>query len=155
MTANGAGAGQDDTPFRVTAYPLPRFVSLSSDEVFVRTGPGQRYPVRWAFKKDGLPVEIILEYDIWRKIRDHDGEEGWVHKSLLSGRRTALITGESPASLYRKPDENSRLSARLEPGVLVSVKSCGGVWCNINTMGYEGWAKQNVLWGVYENEIFD
>ncbi|MGB0720715.1 MAG: SH3 domain-containing protein, partial [Bdellovibrionales bacterium] len=78
-------------PFRSTAYPLPRFAALASNEIYVRAGPGKQYPVQWVFKKAGLPVEIVLEFDHWRKIKDYEGASGWVHKSLLSGRRTAIV----------------------------------------------------------------
>ena len=79
---------------RSTGLPLPRFVSLAADRVNVRFGPGKQYPVNWVFARKGLPVEIIAEFDTWRKIRDYDGEEGWIHSSLLSSRRTIMVTGE-------------------------------------------------------------
>ena len=79
---------------RSTGLPLPRFVSLAAERVNVRFGPGKQYPVNWMFARQGLPVEIIEEFDTWRKIRDHDGEEGWVHSSLLSSRRTIMVIGE-------------------------------------------------------------
>ncbi|MEH6546060.1 MAG: SH3 domain-containing protein, partial [Sneathiella sp.] len=72
--------------------PLPRFVSLSSNKVNVRTGPGTRYPITWVFVRRGWPVEVIAEYELWRRIRDVDGSTGWVHKGLLSSRRTLIIT---------------------------------------------------------------
>ena len=149
------GAQQVSEAFRSTAYPLPRYVSLRSDEVFVRTGPGQKYPVLWVFKKKALPVEITLEYDIWRKIKDFEGQQGWVHKSLLSGNRTALTVGNDMLSLQRKPSKNSRLLAYLEPSLLVDVDECEKQWCRINASGYRGWLEKTALWGVYEHEEFD
>ena len=86
-----SGAETEKDAFRSTPYPLPRYVSLASDQVYVRAGPGSRYPIQWEFRKKGLPVEIVLEFDTWRKIKDYEGQEGWVHQSLLSGRRTGLI----------------------------------------------------------------
>ena len=79
---------------RSTGLPLPRFVSLAADRVNVRFGPGKQYPINWVFARKGLPVEIIEEFDTWRKIRDYDGEEGWIHSSLLSSRRTIMVTGD-------------------------------------------------------------
>ena len=35
-------------------------------------------------------MEIIQEYDNWRRVRDSDGSEGWINQSLLSGKRTAI-----------------------------------------------------------------
>jgi len=88
------------------ALPVPRFVSLKAEEANLRTGPGIRYPVRWVYWKKWLPVEIIEEYDHWRKIRDAEGESGWIHKSLLSGRRTILIK-EDIASLHQRPSKET------------------------------------------------
>ena len=141
--------------FRSTDYPLPRFVSLGSDEIYVRSGPGKRYPVQWVFKKEDLPVEIILEYDVWRKIKDFDGQVGWVHHSLLSGKRNALVKEEKVSTLYRKPDTSSQIMAYLEPMVLLSVEECEGGFCKVNASGYKGWVEQKTLWGVYETENFD
>ena len=145
---------EDKDPFKSTPYPLPRFVSIGSGEVFVRTGPGKKYPVKWTLKQRGLPVEIILEYDNWRKIRDHEGGEGWVHSSLISGRRTAFIKGDDFVDLLRKPKENSRIVAKLQVGSLVNVDKCDGLWCRLKVAGYKGWIRQPRLWGVYDREEF-
>ncbi|HKH69397.1 MAG TPA: SH3 domain-containing protein, partial [Reyranella sp.] len=66
-----------------SGLPIPRFASLRSDEVNVRTGPGPRYPIDWVFKRKAMPVEIVAEFENWRKIRDWQGASGWVHQSLL------------------------------------------------------------------------
>ena len=141
--------------FRSTDYPLPRFVSLRSDEVFVRSGPGRKYPVQWVFKKKGIPVEVVLEYDVWRKIKDAEGEQGWVHKSLLSGKRTGLIQGEQKISIYKKQNQNSTVLAYFEPNVQVELDECSENWCRVIASGYKGWVPQKHIWGVYEAENFD
>ncbi len=147
----------EDAPpaFRSTPYPIPRFVSLSSEKVYVRSGPGSRYPVKWVYKRNGLPVEVILEYEAWRKIKDIDGDEGWVHQSLTSGHRTGIIKGESAISLYQKPKDTARKNATLEPLVLVDISKCEEAWCKIEISGYKGWVERKYLWGVYESENFD
>ena len=83
---------------RSTGLPVPRFVSLGADRVNVRFGPGKQYPINWVFARKDLPVEIVAEFDTWRKIRDFDGEEGWIHSSLLSSRRTIMVTGAGALS---------------------------------------------------------
>jgi SH3-like domain-containing protein len=148
-------AQDDAAAFRSTELPLPRFASLRSDEIYVRTGPGQRYPVEWVYKKGGLPVEIILEFDIWRKIKDYDGQVGWVHHTMLSGKRTAFIKKGERAELHKKPLKDSQTLAFLDPNVIVAVSECAQGWCAINASGYKGWVTQNALWGVYESEEFD
>lgn len=138
-----------------SGMPLPRFVSLKSDRINVRAGPGQDHKVAWIFAKAGLPVEIVAEYDNWRRIRDSEGAEGWVFHSLLSGRRTALVapwSDKKTIDLLRERDEGDRVAARLEPGVLVTLNKCDGEWCQITVSNVSGWLQQDMLWGVYPKE---
>jgi SH3-like domain-containing protein len=153
------GAAQD--PTRGTGLPLPRFVSLKSDNVNVRRGPGQEYEVAFTFVKEGLPVEITQEFDNWRKIRDSEGAEGWVFHSLLSGKRTALVTpwetdgNAGPFAAHASPAAESTVVAYLAPRVIANVEECRGDWCLVDGRGYRGWIEQSRLWGVYPNEEFE
>lgn len=137
-----------------TGLPVPRFVSLRSDEVNVRTGPGMRYPVEWVFLRKDIPVEITAEYDTWRRIRDWEGAEGWVHQSMLSGRRSVVVTGEV-RSLRRSPALGSPSVARVEPGVVGNLNRCREAWCEIDVRGYEGWLERGEFWGVYPGEAVE
>ncbi|NCT40612.1 MAG: hypothetical protein GW778_03000 [Alphaproteobacteria bacterium] len=148
-------ASDKDNPFRSTTYPLPRFVTIASGEAYVRAGPGTKYPIQWVYKRSGLPVEITLEFDHWRKIRDFEGQVGWIHKSLLSGRRNAMVQSNDTVSLFRKPELDSRLIALLEPNVIVQIEECDALWCNVEASGYKGWITKENLWGVYPNEIIE
>lgn len=139
----------------VSGLPIPRFVSLKADEVNVRRGPSQSHQVAWVFAKKGLPVEIVAEYENWRRIRDSDGEEGWVFQSLLSGVRTALVAPWRKSErimLYDGPKDDGAPVAVIEAGVLGRVLTCSGEWCEFATSGFKGWLKQTQLWGVYPSE---
>lgn len=143
---------------RGTGLPLPRFVSLKSDNVNVRRGPGQEYDIAFTFVRAGLPVEITQEFDNWRKIRDSDGAEGWVFHSLLSGERTALVAPwetSGPFPARSKAASGAAVVAYLEPRVIANVEECTGTWCLIGVQDYEGWIEQERLWGVYPNEVFE
>ena len=133
--------------------PVPRFVTLGTDEVNVRKGPGTRYPISIVIKKDGLPVEITKEFDVWRQIRDIDGDGGWVHKQMLSGRRAVVVQGHTTA-LHEDADETSRAVVKLEPGVIATLHSCKGSWCKVKAQTYSGWIKKADIWGVYPDEMF-
>jgi SH3-like domain-containing protein len=139
----------------ISGLPLPRFVSLKSDQVNVRRGPRETYDVAWTFVKVGLPVEVLEEYDTWRKIRDSDGEEGWVFHSLLAGKRTALVGPwlTEPVELRRNPEPGAQVVALLEPNVLGDVIACDHDWCRLRGEGFDGWLPQNMLWGVYPGEV--
>ena len=131
-----------------SGLPLPRFASLASAEVNVRTGPSMEHPVRWVYTRTGLPVRIVEEFDVWRRIEDPDGETGWAHASLLSVRRTVMVRGEGVQELRRSADADARAVARLEPGVVGDLIGCEGGWCRIDAAGERGWLPQDALWGV-------
>jgi SH3-like domain-containing protein len=155
FTATPAGAAGDLGVGAASGLPVPRFVSLKPDRVTVRGGPNRDHEIAFVFTRAGLPVEITAESDNWRRIRDWEGSEGWVYHSLLSGRRTALVSAKQPdelVPLYDKADAQGALVARLQPGVLATVKHCSGSWCRIFGPGFDGWIVQERLWGVYANE---
>ncbi len=134
-----------------TGLAVPRYVSLRSDEVNLRTGPGVRYPVDWVLQRRHMPVEILAEFENWRKIRDFQGTEGWVHESMLSGRRYAIVTG-AVRSLHREPNPAAPAVARLEPGVVAEILDCQKDWCRLDSDGFKGWLTRAEFWGVYPNE---
>jgi SH3-like domain-containing protein len=136
---------------RSTGLPVPRFVSLATDRVNVRFGPGKQYPINWVFARKDLPVEIIAEFDTWRKIRDADGDEGWIHASLLSSRRTIMVTGKV-RDLRRTPSPNSRVVLRAEPGVIGRLFDCEENWCRIEIEGRRGWLQRDEFWGTQPGE---
>ncbi len=140
-----------------SGLPLPRFVSLKSAKVNLRIGPGLNYPIDWMYTKSGLPMEIIQEYDNWRKVRDADGTEGWVNQSLLSGKRTAIVTPwqrgkDARIALRNEPRDDGRLVAEVEPGVIGTIRACNGNWCEMEFSGTRGWVNQQQVWGAYPGE---
>lgn len=134
-----------------SGLPLPRFASLKSDEVNLRTGPGTRYPIDWKFQRKGMPVEIVAEYENWRKIRDWQGANGWVYQGLLTGKRSFVIAAKA-ATLYRTPAPAAEVVAKLEPEVMGEIYSCSGDWCRVRVSGISGWLERTEIWGVYKSE---
>jgi SH3-like domain-containing protein len=152
---SGAAAAPEDTAHRSTNLPLPRFVSLRTDPINMRTGPGVRYPVDWVYTRRGLPVEVVAEFDTWRRISDPDGSDGWVHTSMLSARRTAVVSG-GLQPLRRTSEDHGDLIARLEPDVVVSIQKCPtGSYCRVKVKGMQGWVRRDHLWGVYPDEVLE
>ncbi len=131
--------------------PLPRFASLKSDEVNLRVGPGDGYEIDWVLTRKGLPVEIIDERDVWRRIRDWQGTVGWVHERLVTGVRTVLVTGEVRV-LRAEPEATARPVARAEPGLIAKLIECRGPWCRIEAQGVKGWLHRAEMWGVGADE---
>ena len=136
---------------RTTEGPVVRFGSLRADDVNVRAGPGVRYPVKWKFVQRNMPVQIIAEFDTWRKIRDWEGAEGWVHRAMLSSRRSVILVG-SGQTLRRDADDEAPAVARLAPGIVATIARCKRDWCSVGVQGYEGWIKRLNVWGLYPGE---
>lgn len=140
-----------------SGLPLPRFASLKANRVNLRIGPGREHAISMRYLKAGLPVEIINEWSNWRQIRDWEGTEGWVHGSLLSGKRAVIVAPWSLGTgklleMFAKPDEQSRLVAQLEAGASAQIKQCADNWCQLEVAKREGWIEQDRLWGVYGGE---
>lgn len=159
LPALGAAAGP------VTNLPMPRFVSLNAGTINLRRGPGLDYRVDWVLRRSGLPVLVLDEYEGWRRIRDHEGDEGWVYHALISGRRTALVT--APGAVLRTRPVGVALGvpcaaaalpedavACAESGVIATLGACERFWCRIETEGHEGWVPKSALWGAGPEEVF-
>ncbi len=154
-TFSSASFARAEQTGSASGLPIPRYVSLKSDRVNLHEGPSKDHRTIWVFQRAGLPVEITAEFEIWRKIRDSEGAEGWVLHSLLSGRRTALVTPWKKGAesiLYSKASASAAPLAKLQSNVLANVRSCDGNWCHIWGDGFDGYIEQSKLWGVYPNE---
>ncbi len=159
LVALAAPASHADQIGKASGLAVPRYVSLKSDRVNLREGPSKENRTTWIFQRAGLPVEITAEFETWRKVRDSEGSEGWVLHSLLSGRRTGLVTPwkkeATPVTVRGKPSDDATVTAKLEPNVLANIRSCDKSWCRVNGAGFDGFVKQVDLWGVYPNEVIE
>lgn len=138
----------------VTNLPMPRFVSLKVGEANVRRGPSLSHRIDWVFKRRGMPLQVVGEFGHWRRVQDSDGVGGWVHYSLITGVRTALIETDLTA-LYQRQDPDSPVNAYLEAGVIARIEECTPGWCRLRAEGQRGWATRDALWGVAEGEVID
>jgi SH3-like domain-containing protein len=144
---------QDNTKGSSTGLPIPRFVSLRSDEVYLRAGPGTRYPIEWVYKRRDLPVEILREFDVWRLVQDPDGTKGWMHQATLSGRRSFIVAG-SEATLRHDPQDTGKPVAVLKVGVIGRLRSCPAStnWCQVQVGDYRGYLQRSQIWGTLPDE---
>lgn len=133
---------------------LPRMVSLRSNLINARSGPGARYPIEWVYMLKGAPVEIVAEFELWRKIKDWQGSESWVHKSMLSGRRSIKMTTPGESNIYDKGDYTSAVIAKTEDEVVGTIKKCpaDSQFCLIDFGSIEGWVPRSNFYGVYPKE---
>lgn len=153
---------------QVTGLKLPRFVSLKSAETNLRKGPGSRFPSKYVYHRKGYPMQVVAEFENWRKLRDHDGTEGWVHENLISGYRNALVISNAYRTankvynksvgelvLFRYPDETSYPMLRMQIGAIGKIKKCKQEWCLMKTEKGSGWVLKSNIWGVLQDEVFE
>jgi SH3-like domain-containing protein len=151
----------NDPASGTSGLAVPRYVSLKSDRVNLRSGPGTDYPTAWVYRRAGLPLEVIKEFEGWRQVRDAEGTSGWVLQSFLSGRRTALVEPNEvkagaavpQVGVFDDASEKSALVAKVEAGVIANVLDCNGSWCRVFIDPFKGFIQQKRLWGVYPAEV--
>lgn len=143
-----------------TQLTLPRFATLRAIKANLHVGPGPNYPINWVLLRPGMPLEIIAEFDTWRQVRDWQGTEGWIHKSLLKGKRS-FWTLSKTQELKDKPDEKAKTIAFVEAAVIGILHECQAKWCRVEmkssdeankNKNYKGWLPRQAIWGIYPHE---
>jgi SH3-like domain-containing protein len=147
----GPGPGPQVGP--ASKLPVPRFVALRTGEVNFRAGPGFQYPVIWIYQRDGLPVEIVGEFDVWRQVVAPDGGTGWVHMATIRALRGFYIT-IAQAPLRAGPDANAAIIAKLDQGVSGVLVSCAATadFCKASVDGLTGYLARTDFWGAFAGE---
>lgn len=126
---------------------VPYWATMRFDEVNMRAGPSQDYPIDWVYRREGLPVKVVRLREGWRLVRDHDGVQGWISASQLSLDPGVLVIGDGLADLRAEPSASSALRWRAEPGVVGELLRCQEQFCEINASGRTGWVTMERLWG--------
>lgn len=156
MTATKTGAADDGQTF--SGLQVPRFVSLKTDRVNLRTGPSQNYPIKLVYVRKGLPLEVIAESELWRRVRDMDGDEGWVHGATLDGARYLFVRGDGSGrvvAVRRDPSRDAPIRFLAQPGVIGELDKCQADWCLMAAQGQTGWVHRSLVWGVYADETIE
>ena len=140
--------------FAAASGPQPYFVSIKVDEAFMREGPSDKHRIKWIYQRKGLPLEVIATFDVWRRVRDMDGEAGWMHMALLTRDRTAVVTTGEPAEIHARDDTTSAVVATAQPGAIGRLLDCGTLACRVEFAGAEGWIARARLWGIHGGEEY-
>ncbi|MBL8669468.1 MAG: hypothetical protein JNK11_02345 [Alphaproteobacteria bacterium] len=134
------------------ATAAPRFVSLRSRLVHLRTGPGTQYPIDWVYLRRGLPMEVVQQFEEWRRVRDWQGTEGWTHHTNLTNERTVIVVGGGERLVRERSSERANVVARAEPGVIFRLSKCDAQWCQVEKDEHRGWIKRGEVWGIPPEE---
>lgn len=134
---------------------VPYWASIATGDALLRTGPERTYPATWRYRRRDLPVQVVQVYGNWRRIREQDGTEGWMLATLLSAKRTAVVTGNGPAPMHADPSSGSGLNWRAEPGVVGKISECESGWCLFDAGGKKGYIEVSRIWGVGPGEVVE
>tara|TARA_Y100001960_G_scaffold277661_1_gene308601 strand:- start:1105 stop:1629 length:525 start_codon:yes stop_codon:yes gene_type:complete len=146
--------GQTTTKLSVrgSGKEIPRFVSLKHDKAYMRKGPSRDHPIEWVYIVKGLPLKVVSEYEVWRKVIDSNGTTGWMHHTQLSRKRIIEVTS-SNLELRKKPKLDSEVIAIAEIGALLNIERCDKTWCRLSHETFKGWALRDGYYGLLENEV--
>ena len=128
-----------------TADTPARFMSLRSEQVEGRNGPGAEQHLQWLYQRAGLPVMVLAEREGWTHVRDPDGDEVWMRSADLDVRRTVYVRDQ--ATLRKTARTGGQVVAYLMPGVIGAVTACDGDWRRVAVGGRIGWVQNSSLWG--------
>ena len=149
-----APAQENRASIRGSNLEIPRFVTLKASRANLRAGPGKDYPIKWQYQRVGLPLKVVGEFEIWRKVEDHEGVTGWMNVNMLTILRMALVN-DSTVPIHSDDNEDSQVVAVAERGVILELKSCRGDWCRVAGDRVQGWIRRGTLWGLLEGEALD
>ncbi len=138
-------------PFNVYSiiYPIePIYASLKKDKVYLRYNASFEAPIKFIYQKKNLPILIIDKHDIWRKVRDIDGTEGWIHTTMISKKKTFI--NEKDQNLLKYKDSKI-VNAVVKRGVVGRIINCDKIFCKVKIKTYRGWIKKEYLWGIKKN----
>jgi|SRR5690606_13317867 len=129
---------------------VPYWATLRADEVNMRVGPSEAFPIDWVYRRRGLPMKVVRVRQGWRFVEDPDGERGWIVARLLDPDRGAIVVGDGLAEMREDPEPSARVLWRAEPGVVGALGECADGWCEFDVAGREGWVRAERLWGAGE-----
>ena len=137
-------------PLAADNAKTPYWVSIRSDEVNLRVGPGEDYRIAWVYRRPQLPLKVLRIKDGWRLVQDPDGAQGWMRSQFLTRQRTGYVRGTGAAEMRENPASEARLLWRLAPGVVGLLGECQAGWCELEVDGRLGHVEASRLWGAGE-----
>lgn len=138
------------SPAAAQEREVPYWASIKAAQLNLRVGPGRDFPIRWVYRRPGLPLKVVRVHQGWRLVRDPAGDEGWVTANLLSRERGAIVIGRGLAAMREKPSDGARVRWKAEPGVVGMIPDCDEGWCRFEVGGRVGHVRAARLWGAGE-----
>jgi SH3-like domain-containing protein len=152
--APNIGIGADVPNRKSGTYAVLRYVSQRPDKAYLREGPTYAHKVLWIYRHRGYPFAVVGEFDNWRRVQTADGTAGWMSASMLSDKRTVLVTGKDRARITAEAG-GGKVVAFADPGAIANLRACNRDACRIQGEHVDGWIAKSRIWGVSADEVFD
>jgi SH3-like domain-containing protein len=128
------------------AQPAKQMVSVKGSTLNMRSGPGTNNTILWELQK-GYPLQVIQRKNRWLKIKDFEGDTGWVAASL-TGRTPHHIVKVNNANVRSGPGTQHRIVGKATYGELMRTREKRGSWVRVERAeGKSGWISKKLLWG--------
>ena len=120
-------------------------LTISVPVANIRSGPGTSHDVVWKVQKY-FPIFVIEKSGEWYHFEDFEGDEGWVHQSLVSKIQT-VITKNETANVRSGPGTNYEVLFTVEKGIPFKVLKRENNWIHIeHADGDKGWIHKSLVW---------
>lgn len=125
-----------------------KYVSISTEKANVRNGPSVQYEILCTVNKY-TPFKVVDTRDSWYKVKDFEGDMGWIHKSVAS-EAPALIVKSNKANFRDGPSGN--ILWVLEKTYPLKFIEKQGSWYHVRDDEIDGWLHFSTIWGFIEPE---
>jgi len=120
-------------------------LAVSVSVANVRSGPGENYDVLWKIE-EYHPLDVIKKSGQWYQFRDFEGDEGWIHKSLVRN-IPSIITKKEKCNIRSGPANSSAILFTVEKGIPFKVIKRKGSWIyGQHADGDKGWIHNSLVW---------
>ena len=120
-------------------------MAVVADVANIRSGPGIRYDILWKVGKYH-PLMVLKKSGVWCYFRDFEGDEGWIHRSLL-GSTAAIITIKELCNVRSGPGGSFNILFTVGKGIPFKVIRRQGQWIHIqHADGDRGWIHASLVW---------
>ena len=121
------------------------YVSVKKDAVNIRTGPSTKDKVIWQVF-EGFPLQIEKRQGKWVNTIDYEGDEGWIYDTLISDKKTVIVTVET-ANMRSGPSTDDNVIATVKKGVVFDFLEMDGDWMKVSYKDeLTGWMHNSLVW---------
>jgi len=119
-----------------------------SEAALLYDAPSQKAIPLFAIAR-GTPVEVVVQLDVWVKVRDSKGDLAWIEKRQLSDKRTVMVRVDR-AQVREQADDKAPAVFEAEKDVLLELVEAGPVgWVKVKHRdGQQGFVKAVQVWGI-------